>query len=156
MIYSLYGQKFSNLRPLRSIITFPLGLQKSKNKFGHWSSGSGGTKTVKRSEKHLYQKSPAQQNSPQNKLYFRVIFTPFISKIFKSETTSFNFFCLKGSESLKKTRHPTSGSGGKKTFRDIDDINDVNSSFSFITIIPLEPKCFGFPEASGWVTGDRW
>ena len=41
---TLYEQKFGNLRPIPSI-TFPKGLKKSK-KFGYWSSGSGGKKTL--------------------------------------------------------------------------------------------------------------
>ena len=40
--YTLYEQKFSNMRPLLSI-TFPQGFRKSK-KFGHWTLGSGGKK----------------------------------------------------------------------------------------------------------------
>ena len=56
--YTLYGQKFSNLKPLLSI-TFPQGFRKSK-KFAHWTSGSGGKRDVKTSEKHQYQKNPAQ------------------------------------------------------------------------------------------------
>ena len=47
--FTLYEQKFSNLRPLLSNI-FPQGFRISK-KFGHWTSGSGAKKTVKRSEK---------------------------------------------------------------------------------------------------------
>ena len=47
--YTLYEQKFSNMRPLFSI-TFPQGFQKSK-KFGHWTLGSGGKNTAKRNEK---------------------------------------------------------------------------------------------------------
>ena len=47
--YTIYEKKFSNLRPLLSI-TFPQGFRISK-KFGHWTLGSGGKKTVKRSEK---------------------------------------------------------------------------------------------------------
>ena len=46
--YTLYEQKFSNRRPLLSI-TFPQGFRKSK-KFGHWTLGSVGKKTFKRSE----------------------------------------------------------------------------------------------------------
>ena len=46
--YTLYEQKFSNLRTFLSI-TFPQGFRKSK-KFGHWTSGSGGKKTINRSE----------------------------------------------------------------------------------------------------------
>ena len=44
--YTLYEQKFSNLRPLLSI-TFPQGFRISKI-FGHPTSGSGGKKTFKR------------------------------------------------------------------------------------------------------------
>ena len=47
--YTLYEQKFSNVKPLLSI-TFTQGFQKSKQ-LGQWTSGSGGEKTVKRSEK---------------------------------------------------------------------------------------------------------
>ena len=46
--YTIYKQKFSNLRPLLSI-TFPQEFQKSK-KFGHLTSGSWGKKTFKWSE----------------------------------------------------------------------------------------------------------
>ena len=53
-IYTLYEEKFSNLRPLLSI-TFPPGFKKSK-KFGRRILGSGDKKTLKRSEKHGYQK----------------------------------------------------------------------------------------------------
>ena len=47
--YTLYEQKFSNLRPLFSI-TFPQGFRIFK-KFGHCSLQSRGKTTVKRSEK---------------------------------------------------------------------------------------------------------
>ena len=47
--YTIYEQKFSNLSPLLSI-TFPQGFPGSKI-FGHWTSGSGGKKTFKRSDK---------------------------------------------------------------------------------------------------------
>ena len=46
--YTLYEQKFSNLRPLHSI-TFPQEFRKFK-KFGHWTSGSGDKKAFKQSE----------------------------------------------------------------------------------------------------------
>ena len=55
--FTFYKQKFSNLRPLLSI-TFPQGLLKSK-KFRHWTLGSGGKKTVKRSD---------QKRNPEKKL----------------------------------------------------------------------------------------
>ena len=53
--YTFYKQKFLNLRPLLSI-TFPQGFQKSK-KFLHWTLGSGGKKTLKRSE-HMMRIGP--------------------------------------------------------------------------------------------------
>ena len=56
--YTLYEQKLSNLRPLL-FITFPQGFLKSK-KIGHWTSGSGGKKPIKWSEKHQFQKNPAK------------------------------------------------------------------------------------------------
>ena len=46
--YTIYEQKFSNLRPLTSI-TFPQGFWKSKI-FWHWTLGSGGTTTFKLSK----------------------------------------------------------------------------------------------------------
>ena len=46
--YTLFEHKFSNLRPLLSI-TFAQGFLISK-KLGHWTLGSGGKKTFKRSE----------------------------------------------------------------------------------------------------------
>ena len=47
------SKSFSNLTPLLSI-TFPKGFQKFKKKFGHWTLGSGGKKTGKRSEQIIY------------------------------------------------------------------------------------------------------
>ena len=63
-----YEQKSSNLRPHLSD-TFPQGFQKSK-KFGHWTMGSGGEKTFKRSE-------PIKQKFLKK---CRGDFTPFLSK----------------------------------------------------------------------------
>ena len=57
-LYTLYEQKFSNLRHLLSN-TFPQGFRKSK-KFGHWTFRSGGKKRFKRSE---------QMNKSVNKLF---------------------------------------------------------------------------------------
>jgi hypothetical protein len=48
ILHPFYEQKFYNLRPLLSI-TFPKGFRISK-KFGHWTLGNGGKKTLKRSE----------------------------------------------------------------------------------------------------------
>ena len=78
--YNLYEQHFLNLRPLLSI-TFTQGFQKSK-KFSHLTLGSGGKKTVKRSEKHQYQNNPAQKGEIRTKTNFLLCgnFTLFISK----------------------------------------------------------------------------
>ena len=63
--YTFYEQKFSNLIPHLSI-TFYQGFQKFE-KFRHWTSGSVGTKTVKRNEKHQYQTESCsgRQNVPK-------------------------------------------------------------------------------------------
>ena len=50
--HTIYEQKFSNLIPLL-FITFPPRFCESK-KLGHWTFGSGGKMTVKRSEKSQY------------------------------------------------------------------------------------------------------
>ena len=52
--YAIFKQKSSNLRSILSI-TFPQGFRISRI-FGHWTSGSGGKKTVKLSEQ-MKQKS---------------------------------------------------------------------------------------------------
>ena len=57
--YTLYKEKLSNLRPLLSI-TFSHELKKSLEKIGHCTLESRGKKIFKRSEKHQYQKNPAQ------------------------------------------------------------------------------------------------
>ena len=68
--YTIYEQKFSNLRPCLSI-TFPQGFSKSK-KFLNLTSGSGGKKTFIQSEqmKNISFFCPGD-------------FTPFMSKSFK-------------------------------------------------------------------------
>ena len=98
--YTLYEQKFSNLRPLLSI-TFPKGFRKSK-KIGHWTLGKG-EKNVKRSEKHPYQKKSCSiwQNSLKNKLFLPGDFTPFIGKSFQIWDYFFILLFPKDSESLK-------------------------------------------------------
>ena len=50
-VYTLYGQQFSNLRPLFSI-TFPQGFRIFK-KFERWTLKGGGKKIVKRSEQSV-------------------------------------------------------------------------------------------------------
>ena len=58
-----------------------------------------------------------RQNSPKNTFFFaRGDFTTFMSKVFKSESTSFHYF-PQGLRRSKKFRHWTSGSGGKKTVK---------------------------------------
>ena len=80
--YTLYKLNFSNLRSLLPI-TFSQGLQKSKN-FGHWTFGSGGTKTGKRSEKHQYQNILlSKAKFAQKQTFFYGNLTPFIIKSFQ-------------------------------------------------------------------------
>ena len=59
---------FLNLIPLFSI-TFPQGFRKSKQ-FGHWTLRNGGKKTVKRSDKHRYQKVRLSKAKFAHKLIF--------------------------------------------------------------------------------------
>ena len=63
-------------------ITFPKRFWKSKN-FGHWTSGSGGKKTFKRSE---------QMKKSVKTFFFVPILHPLWAKVFKSKTTSFHYF----------------------------------------------------------------
>ena len=72
--YTLYGQKFSNLRPILTN-TFPQGFQKSKQ-FEHWILGSGSKKIVKRSERKKTPLSGAK--FAQKQTFFCGDFIPFI------------------------------------------------------------------------------
>ena len=90
--FTLFQQKFSTLRPLFSI-TFPRGVKKSK-KYGHWTSRNAGKKTVKRSEKHWYQKVLLSKAkfAPEQYFFWAAILHPLLVKVFKSEITSFHYF----------------------------------------------------------------
>ena len=98
--YTLYAQKFSILRPLLSI-TFPQEFQKSK-KFGYWPLGSLGKKTVKRSEKHHYQKILLSKTKFDQKQTFvcAAVLHSFLEKVFESETNKFRYFSPKDSGPL--------------------------------------------------------
>ena len=79
--YTLYEQKYLNLRPVL-FIGFPQGFRKSR-KFGHWNSGSGGKKTLKWSE---------QRGKKSVKAFFAAAMLDHVlAKMFKSETTSFHY-----------------------------------------------------------------
>ena len=91
--YTLFKQKFLNVRPLLSII-FPQGFRKYK-KFGHWTSGSGGKKTFKLSEE-------MKEKICIKKKFRCGDFTPFMSKSFQIWDHFFPLLSLKMSESLKK------------------------------------------------------
>ena len=52
--------------------------------------GTGGTQTVKRSEKHQYKK--VRQNLPKTNFFCVAILHPLLVKVFKSETFSFYYF----------------------------------------------------------------
>ena len=78
-----FEQKFYNLRPLLTI-TFPQGFRISI-KFGHWTSGSGGKKTFKRSEQ--------MKKSVKKTFFAAAILHPFKgAKALQSETSSFHYF----------------------------------------------------------------
>ena len=112
--YTLYEQKFSNMRPLLSI-TFPQGFLKSK-KFEYWTSGSGvkiplnGVRNAD-TKKVLLSKAKFAQ-----KQFFccAAILHPLLEKLFISETTFFITF-PQGFWISENFGHPTLGSGGKKT-----------------------------------------
>ena len=89
-------------------ITFPQRFRNSKN-FGHWTSGSGGKKTFKRSE---------QMKNICKILFFCCCgnFTPFISKSFQIGDHFFSIIFPKDSEKSEKNGRWTSESGGKKMF----------------------------------------
>ena len=103
--YTRYEQKFSNLRPLLSI-NFPNQFRKSK-KFGHCSLGSGGKKTIKRSEKiqntkKIKKKSGSESlNLPKTNFYLCGNFTPLYSKSGQISDHFFQLLFPKDSESLK-------------------------------------------------------
>ena len=75
------------------LLLFPRGVKKSK-KFGHWTSRNAGKKTVKRSEKHWYQKVLLSKAkfAPEQYFFWAAILHPLLVKVFKSEITSFHYF----------------------------------------------------------------
>ena len=82
--YTLYQQKFSNMRPIISI-TFPQSFRKYK-KVWTLESMKGGQKDRK-SKKHQYKKScSVRQNSSKNKHFLRRVLQSLIVKVFKSDT----------------------------------------------------------------------
>ena len=115
-IYTLYEQTFPNLRPFLSL-TFSHGFRKSKQ-FAQWTLEIGGKKAVKGVRNCNYKKILLSKAkfAKKKSFFLRGDFTPFISKVFQSETTSFHFFPQRFWIS-KNFRHPTSQSGGKKTFK---------------------------------------
>ena len=121
LFYTLYEQKFSNLTPLLSI-TFSQGFRKSK-KLGHWTSGSGGKKTVRCSEKHWFQKIMlSKENSPKNNSFCATILHPLLVK--NSNVTTLLFMAFPQGFRLSKTFvHPTLGSGGKRRLNGISKVN---------------------------------
>ena len=80
---TLYRQKISNLRPLLST-TFPQGFWKSK-KFGHWNLESG-------EKRRLNGVNKWRRKNPYSTFLAAAILHPLWVKVFKSETTSLNFF----------------------------------------------------------------
>ena len=76
--YTLYEQKFSNLRPLLSI-TFPQGFQKLNKKNGPWTLGSGKRPLNGVRNTNTKKSCSIWQNLSENKLFLRSDFTPFIN-----------------------------------------------------------------------------
>ena len=85
--YTLYEQRYSNLRPLLPLV-FPKDSENLK-KVWHLTLGIGGKNTFKWSEQM------------KKKKFVKNFFCPLWSKVFKSETTSFHYF--------SGTDHVTSG-----------------------------------------------
>ena len=98
--WTLYEQKFSNLRPLLST-TFNLKFRKFK-KFGHLISRSGGKKSVNGGRKTDYKKILLiKAKILQKQFFLRRDFTPFISESFQIWDHFFPLLFPKDSESLK-------------------------------------------------------
>ena len=146
--YTIYEQKFSNLRPFFSI-TFPPGFRKCY-KFGHWTLGSGGKKTVKRSEKYRFQKKSCslRQNSPKNKLFLHSNFTPFIRKIFQIWDHFFPLLFAKDSQSVKCLEIWFREMGAKRGIKSTSKVNrhtrtrTHERTFRLIESINTEGRCF--------------
>ena len=94
--YTLYEQKYSNLRPLLSI-SLPQGFGKSKN-FGHWTLGSGGEKTFKWSEqrkKKIQKKNFFRRSNFRHFLSKNVhIWDPFSPLLFPKDSESLIFLYI--------------------------------------------------------------
>ena len=90
---------------------------KSK-KFGHWTLESGDKKTVKRSEKHRYQKKSCsvRQNVPRTNFFCPTILHSLLV-FFLSLRPRLSIKFYPRIPNLQKFGHPTSGSGSKKTFK---------------------------------------
>ena len=128
--YTIFEQMFSNLRPLLSI-TFPLKFQKSK-KFGHWTSGSEGKKTVIRSEKHRYQEKSCsvRQNLQKKNIFWRGDFKPFICKSFQIWDHFLPLLFPKDSESLKIWDIRLREVGAKRRLNSTSKVNTQKSPIS--------------------------
>ena len=112
--YALYEQTYSNLRPLL-FIRFPQEFRKSK-KFGHCTLEKVGQKDVSM-EWTKKEKKSVKKN------FAATILDHFWAKMFKLETTSFQYFSPRIPK-LKKFGHPTLGSGGNKFFNGTLKVNN--------------------------------
>ena len=110
--------------------------------------GTGGTQTVKRSEKHQYKK--VRQNLPKTNFFCVAILHPLLVKVFKSETTSFITFPQEFLIS-KNFGPPTLGNGDKKMFKRYlkseqtdrrTDRRTRGRTFRLIERIGPEGRCF--------------
>ena len=106
--YTILEEKCSNLRPLFSI-TFPQGFEISKY-FGHWTLGSVGIRTVKRSEQMR-----------RKKICKKLFLTLQFYTIFEQKSSNLRPFLsitfCQGFRISKKLGHWTSGSWSKNTVK---------------------------------------
>ena len=112
--YTLYEQKFLNLRPLQPI-TFPHGFRKSK-KFGHWTLGSGGKKTFKQSEQ--------MPKIRLNKILPRRFYTVYEQK-FSNLRPLLSITFPQGFRKSKKFGRWTLGSGSKNMFKRSEQMKNM-------------------------------
>ena len=122
--YTLYEQKISNLRPLL-FVTFPQEFRKSK-KFGHWTSGSGGKKTFKRSKQ--MKKNWRDKKLPRR---FYTLYEQKFSNLWTLPLITFP----QGFRISKKFGHWTSESGGKKTFKRSEQMKKICKKLFFAAAI---------------------
>ena len=108
-------RKNSNRRPLL-FITFPQEFRKS-NKFGHWTSGSGGKRTCNWSEQ-MKKKKPPKKN-----LFLPRQFYTLYEHKFSNLRPLLSITFPKDSENLKSLHIGLQEAGGKRPFKGLRNTN---------------------------------